>query len=166
MPKYLTPRVPHETKVLTDAGHMTRPWIIFLERLGLHVITNNMAGEKKATFGLCRLLTVENDLTNHFICLVGGKFSYWAANAKNPGTGAAVILNIQISHDEGVTWNSIFDSVKIVIPDGDDSHIEGDVFTTTAEHAQILPGELLRINCEQFGSTYAGKDIEVVLRWE
>jgi hypothetical protein len=167
MAKYDTIRVPHETPMFDKDGIMSRTWIIFFEKLPKFAAENGIVprGLKKATFGLVRTLTVENDLTNHFISLTSGRFIGWSVNAKNPPTGAAAILNIEISHDEGSSWHSIFDSIKIEIPDGDNTRIDGTFFTDEIPHQRIQKGDLLRINCEQIGSTFAGKDIEVVVYW-
>ena len=179
----VTPRVPKETplyKVKRGAPKwaqqvaesfekwlsMHRTWVIFLERLGNWVeITENLSsGELKATFGLVRLLTVENDLTNHFICRTGGDFTNVAIDAKTPPTGSTARFRFQISTDQGSTWNNIIGGVGYVeITAG----LEGEqIFTPTFAITSSAEDNLLRIDCTQIGSTYAGKNVEVVLRWE
>ena len=156
-----------------DKGAMTRTWIIFFERLALWETENEVAaaegagGDKKATFGLVKTLTVEQDLTNHYIARTGGTFTGWVANAKNPPTGTDAILDIEISRDEGLSWASIFEGTDaIVLPDGAADMAESPSFSLISGRNLIFPNNFLRINCTQIGSTFAGKDIEVVVSWE
>lgn len=147
---------------------LTRTWIIFFERLaGRRGLASSGVGELKATFGLLRNLTVEDDLTNHFICRTGGTFYNLAVKPKIAPTGSAARIEIEISKDEGVTWFTIFAGVgyiELAAGDATLQEFEG-VFRTDA-YGAIAVDELLRINCTQIGSTVAGKNIEFVLLWE
>src|SRR5262245_18573229 len=170
MGKYTTPRVPIQTPMFDQNGMVTRAWIIFWERLGkVEEITEEGAlslGELKATFGLLRTLAVENDLTNHFICRSPGTFLNVAVNCKTAPTGSTARLVIEKSTNEGVSWSNIFVSpayIELVV--GDTTVQEFSNFVA-APNNTIAAGNLLRINCIQPGSTVAGKNIEVVLRWE
>ena len=173
-PKYKTPRVPHNTPMYEDPPtnkKMSRTWIIFFERLALWESENEIetggGGEKKATFGLLRELTVEQDLTNHYISRTSGVFTSWAINAKLPPIGSSATLDILLSTDEGITWNSIFTGgVKPILPDGAEDITEGNVFSLLPQYNRIQPNNLLRIDCLAKGSGFAGQYIEVVLLWE
>lgn len=157
-----------------EHGNMTRTWIIFFERLGKVESSeeNETAiGPRKATFGLVRELTVENDLTLHFIARSPGTFIDIVANGKQPCTGSAARIVIQKSTDEGVTWATIFKSPGyITLPADDDTLLiwtkENDDIFAAGDAGKIAAGDLLRINCTQKGSTFAGKGYEVVLRWQ
>jgi hypothetical protein len=166
-----TPRVPKETPMYDDAGNMTRTWIIFFERLFTRAVdkateSGGGAGELKATFGLVRLLTLENDLTNHFISRSAGTFQSLTANAKQPPTGSAAIFDFKKSTDEGQTWNTIFASGPIALAAGDSTRQDFTGVFAVGAAGQIAVGDFLRIDCLQIGSTFAGKDIEFVLKWE
>lgn len=172
MPSDQTTRIPHvplRSPMFLDQQELrlTRPWVIFFERLAsVQQGWENTAGELKATFGLVRELTVDQDLTNHFICRTGGKFVDVAVNAKRPPSGQAARLNIERSADNGQTWISIFRNGYIELAPNDAGvQIFTDIFFT-GEAGSILPQHLLRINCLQTGTDYPGKEIEVVLRWE
>ena len=180
-----TPRVPIQTPMFDEDGNLTRTWIIFFERLGqwTTIIEGDTLTRQKATFGLLRpLVSDTNDLTNHYIARAGGIFRNWTCNAKVPPIGQAAILDIERSVDEGETWFSIFrelddedeptNEYKIIIPEDDDSRIDGstgfkedDPETGDIDETRINAGDFLRINCVQAGSTEPGSDIEVVLQW-
>ncbi len=162
------PAVPVRTAMFQGRDDaLTQTWIIFFERLaGLHGLATGEDAELKATFGLCRTLTVEDDLTNHFICRTGGTFTNLAVKPKIAPTGCAARIEIEISKDEGVTWHTIFaDPGYIELADDDDTlqEFEG---VWADDYDSIEVDDLLRINCTRIGSSIAGKDIEFVLRWE
>jgi hypothetical protein len=174
MPSDQTTRIPHVPLrspmfVGQDGLTLTRPWVIFFERLAsVHVGWEDPAslGELKATFGLVKELEVAYDLTNHFICRTGGRFLNVAVNAKLPPAGAPARLDIQRSVDGGVQWTSIFrDGYIELAANNSGVQIYTDVFVA-GEAGTIQPGHLLRINCYQTGTDFPGKEIEVVLRWE
>jgi hypothetical protein len=166
MPR-VTPRVPHQTPMYEADGRMSRTWVMFFEKLA-HFDPGDI--NRKATFVLKRALTVEDDLTNHYIVRVAGGFYDAALNAKVPPTGAAARFTIERSTDEGVTWESVLnpDPGYLEIPDGDDSVVvyEREIFQPDRAIARVEAGDLLRINCTQIGSTDPGQDITVVVRWE
>lgn len=148
-----------------ENGHMTRTWIIFFERLG----RGGDGGELKATFGLVRELTVEDDLTNHFIARSQGRFVSLAVNAKVAPAGSAARFEIEKSADEGQTWATIFASpgyIELAAGDTTVQLFEGAGVFAAGLAGAIAVGDLLRINCTQTGSATAGKDIEFVLRWQ
>ena len=169
MPSDQTTRIPH-VPVRTPPFHerndltWTRNWIIFFERLaGRLGLAGDSVGELKATFGLVRALTVENDLTNHFICRTGGSFTDVAVDAKGPPTGSGARFQVEISTDQAQTWNNIYAAPGYVeIAAGTYGE---QIFTPDYAVASIAKGNLLRINCTQIGSTYAGKNVEYVQRW-
>lgn len=172
--KYITPRVPIQTPMfdgdMSGLGNVHRTWIIFWERIWRSAL--EYMEEKKATFGLVKTLTVANDLTLHYISRTSGTFVDLAIKAKTAPTGADARIAIEKSTNEGSTWATIFAAPGyVVMPAGDATRL--DYVPTTAAPVfaadtagQIAKGDLLRINCLQIGSTVAGKDIEVVLRWE
>lgn len=174
MGKNDTPRVPVETPMYESdergGQKLTRPWIIFFERLGNHSVRSGAAAEKKATFGLLKDLTVSIDLTNHFISRSSGAFVDVAVNAKDPPTGSKARLQIQKSVDFGASWRNIFKApgyIELAIGNSglqlwtrDDQ----DIFAA-ADDGKIAIANFLRVNCTQKGSTNAGKNIEIVLRW-
>ena len=126
------------------------------------------AAGDKATFGLVADLLVLSDLTNHYICRKGGTFLDCVVNPKVAPTGAAAILDIEKSADDGATWASVFpagEANKLNLPAGSTATVSLAVFAAAPNNA-IAPGDLLRINCLQKGSTIAGSRIEVVLRWQ
>lgn len=181
MAKNTTPRVPHQTPMFENPGidddrelakwieifhklPISRTWIIFWERL-FSGEGGGGDGELKATFGLVRSLTVEDDLTNHFISRSEGTFVDLVVNAKIPPTGTAARIEIEKSTDEGATWNTIFPAPGyITLAIADDERQEFTSFATGAA-GTIAVGDFLRINCTQKGSLTAGKNIEFVLRW-
>jgi hypothetical protein len=114
----------------------------------------------KATFGLVRDLTVEEDLTNHYICRRGGTFLDCTVNAKVAPTGSTATLVIQKSTDQGATW---VDVITLVLAAGNVGRQEYSEFT---DETAIARGDFLRINCTQIGAGVPGKNIEVVLRWQ
>lgn len=160
---------------------LTRTWMIFFERLGrteTAVTTppepTESIARQKATFGLLRPLEdEEEDLTNHYIARGAGILRNWTCNAKTPPTGQSAILDIERSVDEGATWFSIFDdddADKIVIPEDDDTRIDGTAFKADDEETdqtegRVEEGDFLRINCIRAGLGEPGRDIEVVLEW-
>ncbi|MEN6537786.1 MAG: hypothetical protein ABFD89_29310 [Bryobacteraceae bacterium] len=166
MPR-VTPRVPHQTPMYEPDGKMSRTWVIFFEKLARFDPGDT---NRKATFVLKRALTVENDLTNHYIVRVAGAFYDAALKAKLAPTGAAARFVIERSTDEGLTWESILNPNPgyLEIPDGDDSLIVYDrgIFHPDPAIARVEIGYLLRKNCTQIGSTTAGQDITSVVRWE
>jgi hypothetical protein len=141
---------------------MTRDWTLFLERLGDFY----GYGERKATWGIIEELTVQDSLTNHYICRQGGKFGVLVAVAVNPPTGSTARLEIEKSTDRGLTWGSILkDPFYIELQDGDATlHDWVGIFPDKAA-GRIKKDDLLRLNCIQVGSTFAGNDIEIVLQW-
>jgi hypothetical protein len=184
---------PHNTQ-------MSRTWIIFLERLG-QVFNESEDEDQKATFGLVRTLTVEDDLCLRFLCKKAGRFSGLHANGKLPARGSTVKITIEkwkydttyLGEGEDQEWINIFadrvieeDTVPGYIELADFDAIDPplptgtpylEVFSPAAgncefkpEHdgadGQIAVGDMLRINCLQVGSTYAGKGYELVLHWE
>jgi hypothetical protein len=124
------------------------------------------AGDK-ATFGLVADLAVAQDLTNHYICRRSGVFVDCVVNLKTPPAGANAILDIEISTDDGASWNSVFPeggANKINLPATSTATVTVTTFAAAPLNI-IAPGNLLRINCLQKGSTTPGSKIEVVLRW-
>lgn len=123
--------------------------------------------ERKATFGLVKALTVENDLTNHYISRTSGKFKDVAVKVKDAPTGSPARLVIEKSTDKGLTWNNIFKDPGYIELEADRVTLQlyKDVFKND-ENGYIAENDLLRINCIQIGSTNPGSQIEVVLRWE
>lgn len=162
------PAVPVRTPMFDGRQEpLTRTWIIFFERLAGRRGLAPDPDELKATFGLVRTLTVEDDLTNHFISRSSGIFSDLAVKPKIAPTGAAARIEIEISKDEGATWYTIFDTPGYIeLADDDDTLQEFEDVFRIDEYGSIEEDDLLRINCTQIGSTVAGKDIEFVLRWE
>lgn len=176
-----TPRVPHQTPMYEPGGTMSRTWIIFFERLGRWTEINQTEAEKKATFGLVKLLTVTDDLTLHFIARTSGPFIDLAVNGKEPCTGAPVRIKIEKWHEDlpetPGAWKTIFsppgyieipvgnDDVMFWTREENDDAIRDEVFKEDGD-GRILAGDMLRINCTQIGSTFAGKGYEFVLRWE
>jgi hypothetical protein len=162
------PHVPLRSPMFLDQEELrlTRPWVIFFERLAsVQQGWQDPAsfGELKATFGLVKELEVALDLTNHFICRTAGTFKNVAVNAKFPPSGQPARLDIQKSTDGGQTWATIFrDGYIELAPDNAAVQLFTDVFV---DGAGISPGDMLRINCLQTGTTQAGKEIEVVLQW-
>jgi hypothetical protein len=175
---------------------MSRTWVIFFERLG-QGDAEAEDPEMKATFGLNRLLTIEDDLTNHFISQTEGRFAGLLVNGKSPAKGDTVRIVIEkwkydttdLGEEDTQQWLNIFADIDdlpgfIELADFDaiDPPLaEGtpyvEVFSPAAgtcefkkesngEDGQIAPGDLLRINCTQIGSDYAGKNYEIVLSWE
>ncbi len=149
-------------------NRLSRTWIIFFERLasarrGLAV---GAGGELKATFGLVRALTVEDDLTNHFICRTGGDFKILAVNAKDPPTGTVARIEIEVSSNEGSNWNTICSAPGYIELDIGDGGLQEFTECWESAYRTIAVDYLLRINCVQIGSTIAGKNIEFVLLWE
>ncbi|MFN3326882.1 MAG: hypothetical protein ACK5AZ_25595 [Bryobacteraceae bacterium] len=125
------------------------------------------SGELKATFGLVRPLEVEEGLTLYFISRSEGTFTDVVAKVRDEApVGQDAVLDIQISKDDGETWDSIFpagDANKLVIPDGSTALVTRTTFDP--DHNVIAKDDLLRIDCLQAGTTVPGKGIEVVLRW-
>ena len=146
----------------------SRTWIIFLERLG-NWTTITGGQEKKATFVLKAELTVEDDLTNHYIVRLPGTFYDAAINAKIAPVGAAARFTIEKSTDGGDTWATVLadDPGYLEIPDGDDGVVlfDSSYFSNDPAVKSVAKDNLLRINCTQIGSTTAGQDITVVVRW-
>ena len=95
---------------------MSRTWIIFFERLGqiLNIAENDP--DLKATFGLNRMLTVEDDLTLRFCCKKPGRFLGLHVNGKLPARGSTVKIAIEkwkydtsyLEEDEEQEWINIF----------------------------------------------------------
>jgi hypothetical protein len=194
-----TPRVPHDTPMWEDAEQtkMSRTWVIFFERLGRVSNEDIDDPELKATFGLVRELTVEDDLTLHYIAKKPGRFTGLLVNGKQPATGSTVHIVIEkwkydttyLGEGDPQEWLNIFADIDegpgyIELADFDELDPpldEGtpylEVFSPAAgncefktehdgEDGQIEAGDLLRINCTQIGSTFAGKGYEIVLHWE
>jgi hypothetical protein len=176
---------------MPDFGAMSRTWIIFLERLGRWTELEGNLGdtEYKATFGLVRELTVEDDLTLHYIAQKAGRFTEIYANGKTPARGSAARIRIRKKKyadlgDPPTVFESILRDVGaeegyIELADADalgllpgEAYVERFVHTAEApifedgELGTIAPGDLLQISCSQIGSDYAGKGYEIVLRWE
>lgn len=119
----------------------------------------------KATFGLQKLFTVSTQLTLNYICVNGGKFKYVKAKPKDLAsvpTGTDAILDIRLSIDDGTTWNSILNSPLLVLPAGQFALVTNSSFAITS----IAPFDLLSIDCIQIGTTYAGRNFEIVVKWE
>lgn len=120
----------------------------------------------KATFGLQKLFAVGTHLTLNYICVRGGRFKYVKARVKDATTmpvGQDAILDILLSIDDGITWNTILAAPKLVLPStGVDSLVTVSNFVI----GSISPFDLLRIDCLQIGTTYAGRNYEVVTKWE
>jgi hypothetical protein len=196
-----TPRVPKETPMYEDPPDntmMSRTWVIFFERLGQ--VSNESADDPdlKATFGLVRLLTVEDDLTLRFCAKKEGRFIGLHVNGKLPARGSTVKITIEkwkydttyLGEGEEQAWINIFadivdgeDTIPGYIEFADFDELDPpldtgtpylEVFSEAAgnctfkddDDGLIAPGDMLRINCLQVGSTYAGKGYEVVLHWE
>lgn len=169
----VTPRVPHQTPMYEDDGSMSRTWIIFFERLGNWTEIIEEFGDKKATFCLIRDLEAVDDLTNHYIVRRAGQFYDVALEAKEPPVGAAARFDIERSEDGGETWTTIINSSPgyLEIGDGDGDVIlytdeDDQIFDTDKTVARVEVGDLLRINCDQAGSTTPGSEVSVVLRWD
>lgn len=152
-----------------EQGNLTRTWIVFFEQLASREQgwSEEDAGELKATFGIVAPLTVEDDLTNHFISRSSGRFTNLVANAKVAPTGSDAWIDIEKSSNEGSAWGTIFREGHIVLPAGDTTRLEwgADAFVEGAA-GTIDVGDFLRINCYQIGSDNPGAEIEFVLRWE
>ena len=174
---------------------MSRTWVIFLERLG-QSWTEVEDPELKATFGLVRTLTVEDDLTLRFCCKRAGRFIGLHVNGKTPAQGSTVRISIEkwkydtsYLGEDPQEWINIFADIDegpgyIELADFDELDpplAEGtpylEVFSPAAGNCEfseghdgddglIDVGDMLRINCLQVGSVYAGKGYEIVLHWE
>jgi hypothetical protein len=186
-----TPRVPHETPMYEESGAMSRTWIIFFERLGKGdwLAVRNSDTEYKATFGLVRELTVEDDLCLYVIAQKAGIFSEIWAVGKNPCRGAEGRIRLRKKKyaqlgDPPTVFESILADVGgeegyISLSDGDaigllpgEVDVQHWVHTPDiqlfepGELGRIAPGDILQISCSQIGSVYPGKGYEIVVRWE
>lgn len=163
-------KVPITTPMYDDDGRLSRTWIKFFEEVPEGGLTEEeIAGfvEKKATFGIVRSLsTGEGDLTNHYISRTAGTFQEVMVNCKVPPTGSVARLNILKSSDEGAGWTSIFADEYIELEEGNSNLQEFSLVFLDPPANTILQNDLLRIDCVQAGATVAGREIEVVLRWE
>lgn len=103
-----------------EQTRMSRTWIIFFERLGQ--VSNEAADdpELKATFGLVRELTEEDDLTLHFIAKKEGRFTGLLVNGKHPCRGSVAKISIEkwkydttyLEESEEQEWINIFADIE------------------------------------------------------
>ncbi len=118
---------------------------------------------EKATFGfgLKTPVVVETDITNHYLVKAGGLAFRASVACKTGPTGTPLKINIEITSDEGLTWEPIFTPTNyIVVPIGSTDHLS---FTGIFTDRLALVGDMLRISCIQAGG--AAQDVEVVLEW-
>ena len=83
-------------------------------------------------------------------------------SAKTAPTGAALIFDIDLSTDNGATWTSIWNTThanRIQCAAASRSGTQTS-FDTTA----LTEGYLLRVSCDQVGSTVAGADVTITLK--
>lgn len=111
--------------------------------------------------GVAVPLTTGTDVSGWLPISFTGKIVYAQACAKTGPVGAALILDILKSTDNGSTFTSIWNSTpanRIQIADGSKTGSQSS-FDTTA----VSRGDLLRIDIAQVGSTTPGNDVVVSL---
>lgn len=158
-----------------EHGNLTRTWIIFFERLAgaRHYIEKRIEeSQKRFTFGLGigGDQPVQDPATASLIVTPkkgAGRMVRVEANSNTPGTGT-IYVDVQISHDDGATWASIFaagDANKIVLTAG---AVQPETVVTTFAAA---PGDQVAVG-DQFkavvlaGSSEDWQNIEVCGEWE
>jgi hypothetical protein len=123
----------------------------------------------KATWGILQPLTVTDDVVkNRYIVKWPeegdgpAEFVDLSVVAYSPPIGSAARLEIERSTDKGATWNNILLSPGYIeLADGVATRQDyEDIFATG-----IAFNDLMRLNCTQIGSSFAGQYIEVKLRW-
>lgn len=85
------------------------------------------------------------------------------AVCKTAPTGADLVIDIEYSDDDGDTWTSIWNSTpanRLTIAAGATAGSQTDFDTTT-----IAVGSLVRVAVDQVGSTVAGADLTVTLKF-
>lgn len=111
--------------------------------------------------GVGAVVSIGNDLSPHHIVAVPGSFQSAYINAKTGPTGTDLIVDLQLWN--GASWASIFGGTKLVLAAGSASTDVGTQTTFAAVSAAV--GNLIRVDVTQVGSTFAGQDISVMLRW-
>lgn len=121
--------------------------------------------QDKATFGIVKVPTVVNGLTNFYICRKAGTFTDCVGKVVqaptftvgDPGT-SGTIFNIAKSTDDGVTFSYIMQSGL--------NFINGNtIIVPQFIIPSIALGDILRIDCSHVASNTAGAGFEIVLRW-
>lgn len=144
--------------------------IMRLQEVTIEEVTNPVSPaprvqQDKATFGLQKVFETGKWLTLPYICRWPGNFIDVTAKPRlddpKPPTGSDAILDIYISRDDGNNWTSIFPS-GLLLPQNNTTLVKYTVFAIP----DIQIGNLLHIEATQIGSTFAGQNFEVVLRWQ
>lgn len=165
------PAVPVSTPMFDEHGRLTRTWIIFFEKLARYrAVREVWESQKRFTFGLgigapqpvmdpaapSAIVTPKKG---------AGKMARVEACSNRPGTGP-VYIDILISHDDGVTWASIFPAGpenKIVLTAG--AAQPETVVTTFAPGADVAVGDHFK-PVVLAGSAEDWQNIEIVGEWE
>jgi hypothetical protein len=153
-----------------------RDWLIFFEKRWDRDAAEAEGGTgaaKQAVFNVNKSInTSEESLIPQHWCLGtahtngGGSFVEVCGHFYVPPSGQDARLNIELSSDDGSTWNSIFADGYITWPQDDDAlqDFDQDVFDET--YNAIAPGDMLRLNASQVGSATPGRHLFMKLRWE
>ncbi len=104
---------------------------------------------------------VVSDPTEWQICTFSGTFSKVSIAAKTAPTGAAFVIDILLSSDDGATWASLWATTPGDRPSLAIGSKRGE--QTTFETSSFTTDDLIRIDIIQVGSTVPGKNIRVVL---
>ncbi len=101
------------------------------------------------------------DPTEWQICTFSGTFSKVDIAAKTAPTGAAFIIDILLSSDDGATWVSLWATTPANRPSLAIGSKRGS--QTSFDTSAFTADDLIRIDIIQVGSTVPGKNIRVVL---
>ena len=104
---------------------------------------------------------VGNDLVNWYICPRNLTFDTVYIIAKTGPTGAAFIVDIQKSTNNGSTFTSLFAVHPAYQPTIAAASVAGS--TTSFDTTTANAGDILRFDIDQIGSTIAGSDITVTI---
>jgi hypothetical protein len=104
---------------------------------------------------------VGNDLVNWYICPRNLTFDEVYIIAKTGPTGAAFIVDIQKSTNNGATFTSLWASTPSNKPTIAAASVAGN--TTSFDTTTANAGDILRFDIDQIGSTIAGSDITVTI---
>jgi Pectate lyase superfamily protein len=114
------------------------------------------------TFALAGAQTTGNDKTTNWVIVTRAcKITKAFAIAKTGPTGAAMILDIDRSTDNGSTWTSIWASTPSNRVQIAAAAVAGT--QTSFDTTLLTEGDVLRIDVPQIGSTIAGSNVTVQL---
>lgn len=115
-----------------------------------------------AVFTVTGAVTVNTDPSPWIPIRQARTISEVYAVVKTAPTGASLIVDVEVSEDDGVTWTSIWNTTtanRITIAASSKSDNQTSFDTTS-----ISSGSLLRIAVDQVGSTVAGADLTVTVK--